>query len=229
MNESNMPYTSIQDNLDIDVADMFKYVFKKWPIILVASIVFGLIFGFVFAPKTSTPTNVSENQESTLSAEDLQEVEYVIEMEENLKAYIETYKEKYISENAGGELGEADYYYIASINQMVALVNNAKSMFSSEQKAYYNSLLSGESLKADGVESTDAGMERFSKKNMFIGAVAGLIAACFLAAIPYITSDRLRTADDLSAPFGIFSLGIIEKMNRIFLESQTILFLLPRN
>ena len=196
---------SYRDNLEIDIKDLLLYVFKRWKILIIATLTGAIIGGGYSIITVNNQDNVN-NQESQrieelkakLTLKELSDVDLAY------KAHCECEKLYNEIENDPDLSIENKIELIKATNSLVIM----NSSFSADQKAYYSALFNDENeTKEEGTfydskisSATDESVT-ISLKKIVIGAFGGAFLLALILSFVYVFTPVLKTGDEIRDAF----------------------------
>ena len=221
MNNNNFNYTD--EDIEIDLTDLIKTVFKGWKLILIGAVicaVLGVAAGSLKAKSgsvdTTDPVQLEEefNEDYELLKEQYEDDIKVYDMrdktfEEYSAAVDMLNKELDTFDSLEDE--DARFSSLIRISSLQTVVNNANTM-----RNYYNNLkkpekpqtfeeYKSEMLSADGI-----GSKALAKYGV-IGFVVGAFLVCCVFGFRYLFDGTIKTANEVSAYFHENVLGEADK------------------
>ena len=220
MNNNNFNYTD--EDIEIDLTDLIKTVFKGWKLILIGAVICAVLGAAAGSLKAKSCT--ADTDQAQLEAELQQDYELLKEQYEGeLRVYdmrgktVEQYfvavdmlnKELDAFDSLDDE--EAKLSSLIRISSLQTVVNNADSMMD-----YYKDLKRPEKLqsfeeyKSEMLSADGVGSKTLAKYGV-IGFVVGAFLVCCVFGFRYLFDGTIKTANEVSAYFRENVLGEADK------------------
>lgn len=193
----------MEHDVDLDLGLLFKYILKKWYIIVIIAIAGCLVASFV-CTKKNVKTTKSEPEtiidvasiREGLTEEEATQVEKLADLEE--------YRQTSFNKVQFSDSESVEHLYY--INNLYA---TTYASLTESQKKYYDALVPQEEEE----EEEEGGNSLI--KWALIGLLAGGFIGLLIVAIPYIMSDKIRTKSDLFQAYGLLDLDSIENAMQV--------------
>ena len=216
----------MQKGLEINFYDLFRHLMKKWAVLLVFVLIFGVaanFYGYHKAEMTARRERqaleeyalsigtATEELPEYMTAE-LAELRGALTEEEasfveaiaKLYMYRMWASDKINTELIVGEPDNGDLEIVQTLYYANEGVQSAIQVMTSAEKSYYNVLvkeLSGTDMSLTEKDISVPG--KIQPKWLIIGCVLGaFLGACMLSMV-YILSGKLRSPEDMERPYGI--------------------------
>lgn len=224
----------MQRGIEINMFDLFRHILKKWAVMLIFALVFGIIANFYGAHKASS---AADQEREALEAYASELNTTIDELPEHMTAELADLRGKLSEEEASfveavaklymyrmwasdkineelivGEPDQGDLEIVQTLYYANEGVQSAIQVMTSAEKSYYNVLVkeqSGIDMSATEKEISVPGM--LQPKWLMIGAVLGLFLGAFVVAMAYMLSGKLRTAEDMEIGYGVPVLAVSRK------------------
>ena len=223
----------MQKGLEINFYDLFRYLLKKWAVLLAFVLVFGIGANFYGYHRA---TAAAERERRALEAYaqslgttpdalpeymtvELAELRGALTEEE--ASFVEAAAKLYMyrmwaSDRINAELivGDPDHGDLEVVQTLYYAnegVQSATQVMTSAEKSYYNVLvkrLSGMDMSVTEREISVPG--KLQPKWLVIGCALGAFLGICVTAMSYILSGRLRTAEDMERPYGVPVLAAVK-------------------
>lgn len=216
----------MQKGLEINFYDLFRYLLKKWAVLLAFILVFGIganFYGYhraaAFAEREQKALEAYAQSIGTTSEElpeyitvELAELRGALTEEE--ASFVEAVAKLYMYRmwasdrvNAELDVGQPDNGDLEIVQTLYYAnegVQSATQVMTSAEKSYYNVLvkrLSGMNMSVTEKNISVPG--KLQPKWLVIGCVLGAFLGICGTAMIYILSGKLRTAGDMERPYGV--------------------------
>lgn len=220
MNNNNFNYTD--EDIEIDLTDLIKTVFKGWKLILIGAVICAVLGAAAGSLKAKSGT--TDTDQAQLEAELQQDYELLKEQyDSDLRVYDmrdRTFEEysaavdmlnKELDAFDSLEDEDAKFSSLIRISSLQTVVNNADSMMD-----YYKDLERPEKLqsfeeyKAEMLSADGVGSKALAKYGV-IGFVVGAFLVCCVFGFRYLFDGTIKTANEVSAYFHENVLGEADK------------------
>ena len=218
-----------EENMEIDLMDLFSWYLTKWPIILgglvAGAIIAGLFTFFMITPNYTATSKLYVVSSSTDSVVDLTDLNIgtslsadyaeLLKVRPILEEIIEQKKLPYTYEQLLGMTN------ISTIAETRILVINVTSTSPKEAKTIANSLAKiavkeiprlMDTAKPNIAEEAIVPEHKSSPsltKNTLIGGLLGMLLVMGIFTVIYLMDDTLNTAEDVEKVFGVMPLTVI--------------------
>ncbi len=226
----------MQKGIEVNFIDLFRYLIKRWFVLLIFAVVFGAAANCYGFHRLSAAANEERRALDAYAAEHDTTVEQLPEhvtaeltalrsaLTEEEASFVEATAKLYMyrmwaSDRINGELvvGEPDQGDLEMVQTLYYAnegVQSAVQVMTSAEKSYYNVLvkqLSGTDMSM--TEKTISSPGLVQPKWILIGIVCGVFLGILFLAMNYTLSGKLRVAQDLEIPLGIPVLETIKSGN----------------
>ena len=216
----------MQKGIEINMYDLFRHVLRKWAIVLVFAVVFGIAANFYgyqraslsaarekraleeYAAELGTTTDdLPKYMTAELAAlrEKLtQEEASFVEAIAKLYMYRMWASDKINQELIVGEPDQGDLEIVQTLYYANEGVESAVQVMTSAEKSYYNVLIKEQSGTDMSVTQKDISVPgKLQTKWIVIGVVLGAFLSVCGIAMAYVLSGKLRVAEDMSLVYGV--------------------------
>ncbi len=219
------------NEVTIDLFDLFKKILSKWKTVICLGVCFAVLGGWYGYDSAVKHTEASEEQHRKYLEDASGMPDYFTEelynlrssLSENAADFAEAYAkiygnflEKYCDEAYDAENDkdlEAYMMFLDSYKDVLSVMGGT-------QREYYDMLISADktgNARAQETQTSSQEVSVFQLKWIIIGFLGGIVIACICIAVPYLTSQKLRTAKDMDISFGVPLLAVAEEIS----EAQT--------
>ena len=232
----------MQKGLVINFGDLIHHLLKKWIVLIVFILVFGLaanVYGYRRASlSTERERRALEEYAQSVGINTEELPEYMTAELAGLKealteeeaSFVEAVAKLYMyrmwasdkinAELVVGEPDQSDLEMVQTLYYANEGVESATQVMTSAEKSYYNVLVKGLSGTDMSVTENNISSPGFVQpKWILIGCAFGLFIGVCVIAMVYAGSGKLRTASDMEIPFGVPVLAKVKPEDDAVLES----------
>ena len=216
----------MQKGLEINFYDLFRYIMKKWAVLLAFMLAFSIGANYYGYHRAEAITRREQKaleeyaRSIGISSEELPEYmtaelsELRSALTEEEASFVEAVAKLYMyrmwasdkinSELIVGEPDDGDLEIVQTLYYANEGVQSAIQVMTSAEKSYYNVLVKG--LTGTDMRATDKDISVpgiIQPKWLIIGCVLGAFLGSCMIAMAYIMSGKLRSTEDMERPYGV--------------------------
>ncbi len=217
------------DEIEIDLLEVFHVLLKKWWLILGTAAVFGLISMvftmFFITPQYRSVTKMyvlSRQSEDNLTNTDLQTASLLT------KDYVELIKSRTVAENVISSMhlnlspdeltskvsvntpSDARVISIAVIDPDPEMARDLANEVRNQAAQHIQTVMKTEAVNVVDMANTPTGKYSPSiKKNTMMGGLVGFVLSAGIVILLYLLNDTIKTSEDVERYLGLSTLGSI--------------------